>query len=199
VIRQLLQTLAVTGPLEASAVVLGIVYVLLILKRNRLGWIVGGLSSAIYVYLAASARLPMQSTLQAYYVVMAVYGWISWTSAQQQQEGGRIVRWPLRYHAVALVAIGALSLASARLLARETHAAWPYLDSFTTWVSLLATWMVARMKLENWLYWIGADGIMAYLFAAQGYLATTGLFLTYMVIAIFGFREWLLKYRQLPV
>jgi nicotinamide mononucleotide transporter len=50
--------------------------------------------------------------------------------------------------------------------------------------------------LENWLYWIGADAIMAYLFAAQGLPATTGLFLTYMVIAIFGFREWLQKYRQ---
>ena len=194
-IKDLLRALAITGPLEAIAVVLGVVYVLLILKRDRFGWVAGGLSSAIYVYLAAGARLPMQSTLQAYYVVMAIYGWFSWTSAQQQ-DGGRIQRWPLRYHAIALLAIAVLSLASASFLARETHAAWPYLDSFTTWVSLLATWMVARMKLENWLYWIGADGIMAYLFAAQGYLATTGLFLTYMVIAIFGFREWLLKYRQ---
>jgi nicotinamide mononucleotide transporter len=195
VIRDLLRALAITGPLEAIAVMLGLVYVLLILKRNRFGWVAGGASSAIYVYLAAGARLPMQSTLQAYYVVMAIYGWFSWTSAQQQ-DGGRIQRWPLPYHAIALLAIALLSFGSARVLARETHAAWPYLDSFTTWVSLLATWMVARMKLENWLYWIGADGIMAYLFAAQGYLATAGLFLTYMVIAIFGFREWLLKYRQ---
>jgi nicotinamide mononucleotide transporter len=195
VIGDLWRALALTGPLEASAVVLGIVYVLLILKRNRLGWIAGGLSSAIYVYLAASARLPMQSTLQAYYVVMSFYGWYSWTAAQQEAGGG-IVRWPLRSHLIALAAIALLSLASARLLASETHAAWPYLDSLTTWVSLLATWMVARMKLENWLYWIGADGIMAYLFAAQGYLASSGLFLIYMVIAIFGLREWLLKYRQ---
>jgi nicotinamide mononucleotide transporter len=196
VIETLLRALALTGPLEAAAVLLGIVYVLLILKRNRLGWIAGGASSAIYVYLAAAARLPMQSTLQAYYVVMAVYGWYSWTAAQRQQEGGGIVRWPLSHHLFALSGVVLLSVASASLLARETHAAWPYLDSFTTWVSLLATWMVARMKLENWLYWIGADAIMAYLFAAQGYLATCGLFLAYMVIAIFGFREWLLKYRQ---
>jgi nicotinamide mononucleotide transporter len=195
VIKDLLRALAITGPLEGIAVMLGVVYVLLILKRNRLGWVAGGLSSAIYVYLAAGARLPMQSTLQAYYVVMAIYGWFSWTHAQQQ-DGGRIERWPLQYHAIALLAIALLSFASASLLARETHAAWPYLDSFTTSVSLLATWMVARMKLENWLYWIGADGIMAYLFAAQGYLATAGLFLIYLVIAVFGFRAWLLKYRQ---
>ena len=194
-IRALLRALALTGPLEIAGVVLGIVYVLLILKRNRLGWIAGGISSAIYVYLAAGARLPMQSTLQAYYVVMAFYGWYSWTAAQRQGEGA-IARWPLSRHVIALAAVLLLSVVSARLLERETHAAWPYLDSFTTGVSLLATWMVARMKLENWLYWILADAITAYLFAAQGHQASAGLFVTYMLIAAVGFREWLQKYRQ---
>jgi nicotinamide mononucleotide transporter len=84
------------------------------------------------------------------------------------------------------------------VLATETHAAWPYLDSFSTWVSLLATWMVTQLKLENWLYWIAADAIMAWLFAAQGYSATAMLFLIYVVIAVFGFREWLTQYRQAP-
>lgn len=195
-IGELLRELRSTQPVEVVGVVLGIVYVLLIVKRNRLGWIAGGISSSIYVYLAARGRLPMQSTLQAYYVVMAVYGWISWKPALQQEEGGGIVRWPWRFHLLALLAITVLSLASAKLLARETHAAWPYLDSFTTWISLLATWMVARMKLENWLYWIAADSVTAFLFAAQGYPVSTCLFLAYMVIAVFGFREWLQKYRQ---
>jgi len=184
--------------LEYSGVVLGVIYVLLILKRNRLGWLVGGLSSIIYVYLAANAHLPMQSTLQAYYVVMAVYGWVSWTQTQSQPQGpgGGIVVWPWRRHLAAWCAILLLTTASARLLARETHAAWPYLDSLTTWISLLATWMTTRMKLENWLYWIAADAITALLFAAQGYLKSSALFLAYLVIAVFGFREWLLKYRQ---
>ena len=127
---------------------------------------------------------------------MAVYGWVSWRPSQQQQQGGGIVVWPWRRHLAGWCAILILSVASARLLARETHAAWPYLDSLTTWISLLATWMTTRMKLENWLYWIAADAITAFLFAAQGYLKSTALFLAYMVIAIFGFREWLLKYRQ---
>jgi nicotinamide mononucleotide transporter len=195
VIRELLRALALTGPLEVVAVVFGIVYVLLIMKRNRLGWIAGGISSAIYVYLAADARLPMQSTLQAYYVVMAFYGWYSWTAAQQHGEAA-IVRWPLSRHLIGLAAVAILSVVSAQLLARETHAAWPYLDSFTTWISLLATWMVARMKLENWLYWILADAITAYLFAAQGHQASAGLFVIYIVIAVAGFWEWLQKYRQ---
>jgi nicotinamide mononucleotide transporter len=65
----------------------------------------------------------------------------------------------------------------------------------TTWSSLLATWLVARMKLENWIYWICADSVMVFLFAAQGYAFTACLFLTYIVIAVFGYREWQRKYR----
>jgi nicotinamide mononucleotide transporter len=195
VIAALLRALAITSPQELVAVVLGVVYVLLILKRKRLGWIAGGLSSMIYVYLAARARLPMQSLLQAYYVAMSFYGWYSWTRSTQGEQP-RITRWPTRYNVAALAAALLLSLASAHWLARETRAAWPYLDSLTTWISLLATWMTARMKLENWLYWMSADAIMAFLFAAQGYPVTSGLFLTYLAIAAIGFRSWLRQYRQ---
>lgn len=193
-IDALLRELRATSALEGLAVVLGVIYVLLILKRNRLGWVAGAGSSMIYVYLAARAHLPMQSLLQGYYVLMSVYGWRNWTRAEQQQAGG-IGRWPARNHALALLAIVLLSVLTAQWLRRETHAAWPYLDSMTTWISLFATWLVARLKLENWLYWIGADCVMAYLFAAQGYPFTALLFLTYMLIAVFGFREWLKKYR----
>jgi nicotinamide mononucleotide transporter len=195
VIATLLRGLALTSPPEVLAVLLGVVYVLLILKRKRLGWIAGALSSSIYVYLAARAHLPMQSVLQAYYVVMSFYGWYRWTRAGQNDQA-RITRWSPRRHLAALAAIVLLSFISARWLALETHAAWPRLDSFTTWMSLLATWMVAHMILENWLYWITADSIMAYLFAAQGYPVTAGLFLTYLTIAVIGFREWLHQYRQ---
>lgn len=190
----LLRELYATSAAEFVAVVLGVSYVLLILKCNRLGWLAGAASSTIYVYLAARAHLPMQSVLQFYYVVMSVYGWRNWTRAQQQQGGG-IGRWPVRNHVLALLAIALLSVLTAQWLRRETHAAWPYLDSMTTWISLFATWLIARLKLENWLYWIAADSVMAYLFAAQGYPFTAALFLTYMVIAVFGFREWLHKYR----
>jgi nicotinamide mononucleotide transporter len=194
VIDALLRELYATSAAEFVAVVLGVSYVLLILKCNRLGWLAGAASSMIYVYLAARAHLPMQSVLQSYYVVMSVYGWRNWTRAQQQQGGG-IGRWPVRNHVLALLAIALLSALTAQWLRRETHAAWPYLDSMTTWISLFATWLIARLKLENWLYWIAADSVMAYLFAAQGYPFTAALFLTYMVIAVFGFREWLHKYR----
>ena len=194
VISQLLIALRYNA-LEAVAVVTGLTYVLLILARNRWGWVCGAISSTIYVVIAARARLPMQSVLQAYYVVMAVYGWISWTRNAQEQEG-RIFRWPLRRHLLAVALIVMASLLSARLLATETRAAWPLLDSLTTWTSFLATWLVARSVLENWCYWIAADTIMVFLFVRQGYVPTAGLFASYIIVALFGFRAWLARYRQ---
>ena len=87
-IDALLRALHATSGVEILAVALGVIYVLLIYKRNRLGWLAGAASSIIYVYLAARAHLPMQSVLQFYYVVMSVYGWYHWTRAQTQHAGG---------------------------------------------------------------------------------------------------------------
>jgi len=194
VIDPLLAALRDNAP-EAVAVASGLAYVLLILARNRWGWVCGAISSTIYVVIAARARLPMQSVLQAYYVVMAVYGWISWTRNASEQEG-RIFRWPLRRHLLAIALIVVASLLSARLLATETRAAWPLLDSLTTWTSFLATWLVTRSVLENWCYWIAADLIMVFLFLRQGYVPTAGLFTSYIIVALFGFRAWLGRYRR---
>jgi nicotinamide mononucleotide transporter len=182
------------SPLEAIAVVSGLAYVLLIVRRNRWGWAAGAVSSTIYIYLSSLAHLPMQSVLQGYYVIMAAFGWWSW-SRNATEEGGRIYRWSSPQHAGAISLIVVASLLSARVLARETHAAWPLLDSLSTWTSLVATWMVTRSVLENWVYWIAADSIMVFLFARQGYPFTSGLFFSYMVIACFGIRAWLRRWR----
>ena len=91
-------------PLEIIAILTGVAYVLLILRRNRWGWVCGAFSSSIYVLLSARARLPMQSLLQGYYVVMAVYGWFSWTRNAAEEEG-RIFLWPPRRHLLALASV----------------------------------------------------------------------------------------------
>ena len=194
-IDALLRELYATSGLEILGVALGLIYVLLIYRRNRLGWIAGAASSLVYVYLSAHARLPMQSLLQFYYVVMSVYGWRNWTRAESQQGGG-IRRWPLRNHVQAALAILLLSALVAHWLRLETHAAWPYLDSLTTCTCLFATWLLARLMLENWLYWIAADSVTAFMFGSQGYPFSSVLFLSYMCIAVFGYREWLHRYRR---
>ena len=184
-----------TTPLEAASVALGLAYSILAVKRIRWCWVAGGLSSSILIYLSARAALPMQATLQAYYVAMSFYGFWQW-SRERHEAPLKVSLWPLRSHLIAWLVILLASALSARWLAAETQAAWPFLDSVTTWASLLATWLVARMKLENWLYWIATDSVLVFLFVRQESVAVAGLFAAYLVISVFGFVSWLKNYRQ---
>jgi nicotinamide mononucleotide transporter len=189
-----LTRLAATSPLEAASVILGIAYSVLAVRRSRWCWVSGGLSSAILVYLFARARLPMQSALQLFYVLMSAYGFRSWVRHEKDKDSV-VTTWPVRAHLLAWIAILALSALSSRWLAAETGAAWPFLDSMTTWASLVATWLVVRMKLENWLYWIAIDLVLTYLCIVQKLPFVGLLFATYLVISAVGFATWLKSHR----
>ena len=164
-------------------------YAILAARRNRLCWVAGAVSSACAALLAGLRALPMQSALQVFFVGMSVYGWLSWTRSSNEGELPVGV-WPHSWHLGAAVVLMALSFVSARLLAAETHAAWPLLDSLTTWFSLLATWLAARAKIENWLYWIAIDGVLVYLFYVQGLPYLALLNVLFIGIAAAGFVAW---------
>jgi nicotinamide mononucleotide transporter len=189
-ISQLLESVRQTTLLEALGVALGFAYVLLIIYRRRSGWIAGAASSCIYVYLSLQAKLPMQALLQVFYVVMAGYGWWIW-GRNQREEGGRIQSWPWWAHVSGMVVVVLVSLLTARWLGANTSDGWPLLDSLTTWTSVLATWLVARSVLENWFYWMAGDAVSVFLFASQGLVTTSLLFLSYLVMAVLGYRSWL--------
>jgi nicotinamide mononucleotide transporter len=89
------------------------------------------------------------------------------------------------------VVIVGLSLGSASLLTANTDAAaWPRLDSLTTWFSLLATWLAARGRIENWLYWVVIDLVLVFLSYKQGSMPMALLNLLFIAIAIGGFIAW---------
>jgi nicotinamide mononucleotide transporter len=72
----------------------------------------------------------------------------------------------------------------------------PYVDALTAWVSVFATWLVARKVLENWLYWIVVDMVAAALYFTQGLHATAVLFVVYSLVAIRGYQQWRADYRR---
>lgn len=191
-LERVFAALAATSWSEVAAVVLGFIYVGLAIRRNRWCWVAGGISSAIFAYLAIDARLPMQSGLQAYYVLISVYGWWHWSRSGASPAVGT---WPLRHHVLAVAGCLIASLLAARVLAAETHAAWPFLDSFATALSLVATFLEARVKLENWLYFCVVDCMLVFLFAAQELYFSAFLFGSYVVIALFGYVAWLRRLR----
>ncbi len=191
--HRVLEGIRTTHPAEWVAVAAGVIYVLLIMRQQRLGWVFGGISAAILMVLAARARLPMNALLQASYVIAAVYGWWSWSRGEAVKP---IAFWRRRGHAVALVACVVVSLVLARLLAMDGTSAFPFTDSLVACMGLVATWMVARVYIENWLYWIVVDTVSIYLFFSQGLVVASILYVLFLVIATVGFFNWLAKYRR---
>ena len=185
---------------EAIAVVLGVVYLLLAVRESLWCWYAAFISTAIFLYLFWEVNLLMESALQVYYLAMAVYGWRQWRRGGTGNDGPatelRISTWSLRNHCLAIGGVLLASVVSAGLLKQYTNAALPLLDSFTTWGSILTTWMVTRKILENWLYWLVIDSVSIYLYLDRELYLTALLFLAYLVIVLFGYRKWLLHYRR---
>ena len=192
---------------EIVAVLASLVYIVLAARNNRYCWPAAFVGSAIFVVVLWQYQLLMDSALNVYYALMAIYGWVMWrqqanannstqfstsnnTIGNESNSTLPIQSWPLAAHAIALSIVVALSLLSGYWLANNTHAAFPYLDSFTTWASLLATWMIARRVLENWLYWIVIDVLSIYLYVNKGLYFTTALFVVYVVMAVYGYWYW---------
>jgi len=186
--------LMATSPAEAVSVALGLAYAVLAIRKSRWCWVAGGVSSAIMIYLSLVARLPMQAALQVYYVVISVYGWWHWTREEELQGMLAVSTWPIRWHLAACAGVVLMSALTARWLS-QSQAAWPFLDSLTTWGSLYATWLQARVKLENWLYWICIDSVLGFLFGTQGLYFVALLSVVYLGFSAVGFIRWLKTYR----
>jgi len=185
---------------EVAAVLLGVAYLLLAMRENNWCWHAAFLSTLIYLFLFWHANLPMESALQLYYLAMAVYGWWHWRHGGAHAAAGEqslpVQTWPWRHHAVAILAVVAASLVSGAVLTHFGLGRLPYVDSFTTWGAILATWMVTQKLLENWIYWFVIDGVSLCLYLDRGLYLTALLFVVYLVIVVFGYLEWRHHYRE---
>jgi nicotinamide mononucleotide transporter len=76
------------------------------------------------------------------------------------------------------------------LMASHTDAALPYADAFTTVASLVAQWLMARKKLESWLFWILVDLVAIGIYWSKGLYMTSGLYLAFLIMATIGFLVW---------
>ena len=181
---------------EIAAVILALAYLLLAMKEKISCWYAAFASTAIYLFLFWDVSLLMESALQVFYLLVAIYGWWQWRHQRDGQQDLKIHRWPLRTHLLVLGAVSALTLVFGYVLQTTTEAALPYLDSFTTWGAVITTYMVTRKVLENWLYWIVVDGVSIYLYLDRGLYLTALLFVLYVVLVIIGFFQWRATYNR---
>jgi nicotinamide mononucleotide transporter len=175
---------------EILAVIFALAYLVLAIKENIACWLAAIVSTGIYTVLMFEAGLYMESALQIFYILMAVYGWYSWRQGDGPDNKLNITSWAPSRHILPISIILLATGISGYLLSTFTDAAMPYLDSFTTWGAIFSTWMVARKIIQNWHYWFVIDSISVYLYANRGLHLTAVLFMLYLVLIIIGLRQW---------
>lgn len=194
--------------LELIAVVASLLYVVLAAKGNLWCWPAAILSTVLYTVIFYDVYLWMDSILQLYYLLMAVYGWYCWrntmannkdaSNAQSNGQGKVLLysQWTLQRHSIMIIALALLSLALGWLMATYTPTHFPYLDSATTVFAVFATYLLTQKVLENWLYFIVIDFVSIYLYIEKGLIPTAALFVCYVLLASYGYLQWRKLYLQ---
>lgn len=187
-INQLIQESNNFSLLEVIAVLTALFYIALASIGNKWCFLFGFISSAIYVFLATVLKYYFDSFINFYYLIMSVYGWLAWSKKSNGKELA-INSIPIKNLAAWLLVALAISLLLG-FTASYTDAALPYWDAITTIYAILATYLVVKKVLENWLIWIGVDFIAMIMYFEKGLLLTAALFLIYTLIAFHGYFKW---------
>ncbi|MDX1476500.1 MAG: nicotinamide riboside transporter PnuC [Saprospiraceae bacterium] len=190
--EQLMVQIGELSMTQLGALVTGVVYVVLAARERPVCWVFGIVSCALIAWDDFTVfRLYADGVLQLVYVGLGGVGLYTWLSGGREDRPGTGIHVrPAGQHLVA-VAIGLLlAVPVAWLLRTYTDAAFGFLDTWTTIMSLYATWLLIRKALGNWIFWIVIDAIYIYLFLARGGLLISLLYFVYLLVAIYGFWHW---------
>ncbi|MDL2305128.1 nicotinamide riboside transporter PnuC [Bacteroides sp. OttesenSCG-928-D19] len=178
--------------LEIIGTIVGLAYLWLEYKASIWLWIAGIIMPAIYIFVYYDARLYADMGINVYYLAAALYGLAVWTSGKKTNEDGElpITRTPHRLAMPMLMVCLAALFVISFILINYTNSDVPWLDSFTTALSIIGMWMLARKYLEQWFVWIVVDVVSVGLYIYKELYFTAGLYGLYAVIAIFGYLNW---------
>lgn len=182
--------------LDLLTTVLGLAYILLEYRASIWLWAVGFAMQSLGIVLYYQKGLYADCGMEFYYLAMTVYGWWNWMRPSKNPshgggEGERPIRlFPLRlallWACITLCVWGALYW----FLVTCTDSRVPVADSFTTALSFVGIWALARKYLEQWLIWIVVDVVTSVLYFYKDIPFKASLYAIYVVIAIFGYRRW---------
>jgi nicotinamide mononucleotide transporter len=175
---------------EQISVAFALAYLALAIRQSIWCWPAALISVTLWAMVAFGAGLYADAALQVFYFAMGVYGWFQWSRGGTQHAGVDVHRWPVPWHALAIVVVLIIGAGFGWVLS-GTAAQFPYLDSFTTIAAIVATFMVARKVMENWIYWFVIDSLYIYLYLQRDLAWYAGLYLVYLVMIVIGYRAWL--------
>ncbi len=185
--------------LEYFGVITGLLYLFLEIRQRNIMWVVGLLTSLVYVLVFFFAKIYADMGLQVYYVGISIYGLYQWTRKGRGTHAGdaggasdRILYTRLNIPLFTMI-IGVLAVVFAvlwHILRRFTDSPIPVGDAFTTAVGIVATWMLARRIIEHWIFWVIVNLVSVYLYYLRGLYPTMLLYFCYAALAVVGYRNW---------
>jgi len=181
-----------SNKIELLGAILGLLYIIFSIRQNLFTWPTGILTSLFYIVVFYKSALYAAMGLQVYYVLISIYGWGLWLRGKNENSKSllpvQLVKRKLWIKiAVVSVIIYAVILF---ILLNFSDSDVPFMDSLTTSLSIVATWMLAKKYIEHWLIWIFVDVVSSGLYIYKNLWPTVGLFIVYTIMAFIGFIEW---------
>lgn len=177
--------------IELLGAILGIAYIFFSIRQNILTWPTGLVTSLLYSIVFFNSKLYADMGLQIYYVGISIYGWYFWLKGKKSDKNDSV---PVRKTSTRLwfilIGVCILIYVFILLLLQFTDSDIAYLDSLTTALSIVATWMLAKKYLEHWLIWIFVDLFSSGMYIYKNLWPTVILFLVYTFMAYIGYKEW---------
>jgi len=179
--------------LEIFGAVTVLLYIWLEIKQKPAMWVVGFISSLVYVLVYFKTKLYGYAALNVYYVTVSIYGWYCWRYARQADSataGLKISRihMPLAIRITAISAV--LFVVCGYALKQFSDSPTPFYDALGTSLSVVATWMLARKILEHWMLWIFINFFSATLCYYRELYPTSGLLIVCGVLSVVGWEKW---------
>jgi nicotinamide mononucleotide transporter len=179
--------------IEILGVLSSLLYLFLEIRQLKSLWIVGFISSAVYVYVFFQAKFYADMGLNVYYLLASIYGWIVWSRRQTPETGKpaqAIVRLKPPLALLLLGVSGVLFSGISFVLKHYTDSPVPLGDALTTALSIVATWMLAHKIIEQWWVWLFVNIFSAILYTWRGLYPTAFLFCCYAVASVIGYYSW---------
>lgn len=183
--------------MEVIAMLCGLAFPILAAFEKKSAWIVGGISSLVYIWLMIEARLYQDAIINFYYVIMAILGYLTWSGVIKKKKNILHVSHLSVTGIILVILIGSsYALSTGYWFYTYTNASFPFIDSFVAGFAFIATWLESRKKIEHWILFFFIDLVCIWLFWQKGLILTSMLNLIYCFICVFGFIAWR---KKLPV
>jgi len=162
-------------------------------KQNKI-WVfpTGMISTSIFVYLLLKWGLLGDMMINGYYFIMSVYGWYVWTRKIDDTQVTPISKINFKEKKISVAIFFATLLFV--FVIYKTFDKWSdwvaYVDTITTAIFFVGMWLMAKRKIENWIFWIIGDIISVPLYLYKGFTFTSFQYLGFTFIAIFGYLAW---------